>query len=290
VTRPEPGRRRVIALVAVFAAGLVLGAFGSDLRQQVTDRSAAEAELVAGSFAWPDRVVGEWTISELAARGELAVFMYNLGESAVTVIEARPHGWTPIENAEIATRMAAGEWARVPLVAWPDCAESPRREIELVVRTEDGDRDITVTSPGPVDLANMHRAECRLPESSGLAVDAVGPVVPERSTLRMEISLRHPGVRDADEITVARLNAEWSGFRARAAGLPAEIRRDDGAMTVELAWTIEDCNLAANLADMPLTVEVTGPESVAGEHRLQLPARGVAALARFSAVTCSSSR
>jgi hypothetical protein len=292
VTRPKPDRRRVLALVVIFATGLVLGAIGSDLRAQVADRSAAggQPNLVAGSFAWPPRTVSEWTISELAARGEFAVLMHNLGESAVTVIAARPHGWTPIGNAEIGTRVPAGEWARVPLIARPDCAESARPEIELVVRNRDGDQDITVASPGPVDLAEIHRTECQLPASSGLAVDTVGLVVHEHSTLRMQLSLRHPGVSDADEITVTRLVAEWSGFRAVGAGLPVELRPDDGKMTVELAWTIADCDLAANLADMPLTVEVTGPESVAGEHRLQLPARGVAALARFSAVTCSSSR
>lgn len=292
MTRPEPVRRRVAVLVAAFAAGLVLGAIGWDLRQQLPDRSAPvdQAVLVAGSFAWPDRVVFEWTISELAARGQFAVFMYNAGETAVTISAARPHGWAPIQNADLNTRVPPGEWAKVPLIARPDCAEFARPEIDLVVRTDDGDQDFTVASPGPVDLAEIHRTECQLPASSGLAADAVASVVQERSTLRMEISLRHPGGSDADEISVVRLGAEWAGFRAVAVGLPVEPQPDDGAMIVEVVWTIEDCGLATNLADMPLTVGLTGSESVAGEYRLLLPARGVAALARFSAVACSSSR
>ncbi len=290
MTRLRPGHRRMFALFAAFAAGLLLGAVGLDFRHQLADRlpGSDRAELVAGSFAWPTGVGAAWTISELAARGEFSVLMYNVGERAVTVVAARPHGWAPIENAQGATRVPAGAWARVPLIAWPDCAVSARPEIELTLRTDDGDREITIPAPGPFDLSIIHRDECQFPASLGLAVGAVGPIV-DGTTLSMEISLRFPGIQDIDDVAVAPLIAESSGFRALAAHRSAPVRHADGTMAVEVEWTVDDCDLAAGMGEMPLNIEITAPERVAREHHVRLPADGVAALARFSAVVCASS-
>ena len=211
--------------------------------------------------------------------------VFNLGQRDVTVLQAHPAGWTPTADAELAP-VAAGEWAKLSLAIAPDCEERARPELDLVVRTDGGDHDVTVPLE-PDYLVWPHWEACSNLERTGVALDAIGAVAVEQNRLRMKVALGHVAPAGSSEITVTTLGAERAGFRAEGTGLPVVVRPGGAAVTVDLLWTVERCDLADRLADVPVIARITSPDFVERNQPLELPGRGVAALAGFGGNQCA---
>jgi hypothetical protein len=296
VNRPEgglaSGRRRTIVLVAAFAVGSALGAAGWSVFEQAPGRSAVaeQASLLAGPVTWPIEPLGrELTISEAVTSGEINAGVFNLGEGAVTVLAARPAGWLPADGAEHPVVVPPGEWAEVPLLLRPNCAQRPRLELDLTVRTDSGGEHVTLPlPPDGIDLSASHRQVCSEYARRGISLDAVGDVAADGDALRMTIKLRHLGSGDSGDITLTELTANRAGFQGAGVDLPIVLRPDGVAVDVDMLWTVERCDLTDNLVDIPVVVRITRPDFVVRDQPLELPGRGVAALARFSAVACSA--
>lgn len=282
---------RMRTLVAALALGGVLGAAGWTGFEEVADRSAAagQAQLLAGSPIVALDQPGELLVEDFAAAGHLSVPVFNLGKRAVTVLEARPYGWLQTGDLEVGIPVPPGDWASVPLAIVPDCEEQARQELELVVRTDSGDRAVPVPLPSNVvDLTWPHGEACGEPGTTGVALDAVGGVVTDRDALRMEVTLRHLRAAASSEINVTALTAERAGFRAEGTGLPVVVRPGEPGVAVELVWTVAQCDLVGDLAEIPVVAQITSPDFAVRDQPLDLPGRGVAALARFSVAACSS--
>lgn len=287
---PASVRRRTIVLLASFAVGSALGAAGWSVLEQAPDRSAGakQASLLAGPVTWPIEPLGrELTISEAVTSGEISAGVFNMGERAVAVLAARPAGWLPADGAEHSVVVPPGEWAEVPLLLRPNCAQRPRPELELTVRTDSGGQRVTLLlPPDGIDLAASHRQMCSEHARKGIALDAVDGVVADGDALRMTIKLRHLGSGDSGDITVTQLTATRAGFQGAGVDLPIVLRPDGVAVDVDMLWTVERCDLADNLVDIPVVARITRPDFVVRDQPLELPGRGLAALARFSAVAC----
>jgi hypothetical protein len=282
-------RRRT--LVALFGLGGVLGAAGWTVFEEAADRSAGagQAELLAGTPAVALDLRAELLVEDLAVAGHLSVPVFNLGQRAVTVLEARLYGWLQTGDLELGIPVPPGDWASVPLTIVPDCGEQAQQELELVVRTDSGVRDVTVPlPPGSVDLTWPHGDACSEHRSTGVALDAVGGMLTDQDALRMEVTLRHLRAAASSEITVTSLTAERAGFRAEGTGLPVVVHPGEPGVGVELVWTVDQCDLVGDLAEVPVVARTTSPDFAVRDQPLELPGRGVAALARFSVAACPS--
>jgi hypothetical protein len=279
-------------LLTAFAVGTALGAAGWSMLEQAPGRSAVaeQASLLAGPVTWPIEPTGRGlTISEAVTSGEINAGVFNMGERAVTVLAARPAGWLPADGAEHLVVVPPGEWAEVPLLLRPNCAQRPRPELDLTVRTDGGGQRMTLPlPPDGIDLSASHRQVCSEHARRGIALDAVDGVVVDGDALRMTIKLRHLGSGDSGDITVTELTATRAGFQGAGVDLPIVLRPDGVAVDVDMLWTVERCDLTDNLADIPVVTRLTRPDFVVRDQPLELPGRGVAALARFSAVACSA--
>ncbi len=282
------GWRRILALVTVFAVGGLLGTSGWSLYEDAADRAATDrqVDLLAGFPMFPlERPIRAPVAGEPFTPNEITVAVFNLGQRDVTVLQARPAGWTLTADAQLAP-VAAGEWANLSLAIAPDCEEQARPELNLVVRTDGGDRDVTVPLE-PDFLTWPHGEACSKLELTGVVVDAVGTVAIEQNKLRMEVALRHLAPAGSNEITVIALSGERAGFRAEGAGLPVVVRPGETAVTVDLIWTVERCDLTDRLADIQVIAQITSPDFAVRDQPLELPGRGVAALGRFGGGQCS---
>lgn len=279
--------RRMLALVTVFAVGGTLGASGWHLYENAAGLAATDSQVDV--FAGFPMVPVEQPAGGLITRhppipSELTVAVFNLGEREVAVLQARPAGWTLTADVEMAP-VAAWEWTNVSLPIAPDCDEPARPELNLVVRTENGDHDVTVPLE-PDFLSGIHGEACSNLELTGVAVDDVGAIAVEEDSLRMEVDLRHIQPAGASEVTVTALSAESAGFRAEGAGLPVTLRPGDPAVTIELLWTVEQCDHTDQLGEMSVVAQYVSADSSARDQRVQLPASAVAALARFGGAQC----
>ncbi|HEX6232635.1 MAG TPA: hypothetical protein VFZ63_05880 [Jiangellaceae bacterium] len=280
--------RRMLALVTAFAVGGTLGASGWHLYENAADPAATDSQvdLLAGFPMVPLEQPAREPIAGLPPiPRELTVAVFNLGQREVAVLQARPAGWTLTADLEL-TPVAAWEWTNLSLAIAPDCEEPARPELDLVVRTDGGDRDVTIPLV-PDFLTWLHGEACSNLELTGVAVDDVGAIAVEEESLRMEVDIRHIQPTGASELTVTALSAESAGFRAEGTGLPVTLRPSDPGVTIELLWTVEHCELTDRLADIPLIAQITSPDFAVRDQPLELPGRGVAALGRFGGGQCS---
>jgi hypothetical protein len=277
----------MLALVTVLAVGGMLGASGWHLYENTAGPAATDSQvdLLAGFPMVPfEQPAGGPNDGPPPIPRELTVALFNLGQHDVAVLQARPAGWTLTADMDTAA-VAAWEWTTVSLAIAPDCEEPARPELDLVVRTENGDRDVTVPLE-PDFLAWLHGEACSDLELTGVAVDDVGAVAFEEDRLRMEVDLRHIQPSGASEVTVTALSAESAGFRAEGIGLPVTLAPGDRAVTIELLWTVDECDHTDRLGELFVVAQYVSADSSASDQRVQLPASAVAALARFGGAQC----
>jgi hypothetical protein len=228
--------------------------------------------------------IREPIVGEPPIPSEFTVAVFNLGQRDVAVLQARPAGWTLTADMEL-VHVAPGEWTNLSLAIAPDCEERAQPELDLVVRTDGGHYDVTV----PLDpdfLAGLHGEACSNLQLTGVAVDDVGAVAIEEDSLRMEVILRHIQPTGSSGVTVTALSAESAGFRAEGTGLPVTLRPGDPAETIELLWTIEQCDLTDRLRELSVVAQYVSADSSARDQLVELPVRAVAALARFGGAQC----
>lgn len=278
--------RRMLALVTVFAVGGVLGASGWHLYENAADPAAddSQVDLLAGFPSPLERPAREPIAGPPPIPNEITVAVFNLGQRDVTVVQARPVGWTLTADVELAP-VAAWEWTNLSLAIAPDCEEPARPELDLVVRTEGGDSDVTLPLV-PDFLAWLHGEACSNLELTGVAVDDVGAIAMEEDGLRMEVDLRHIQPTGASEVTVTALSAESAGFRGEGTGLPVTLRPGDAAVTIELLWAVEHCDRTDRLRELSVVAQYVRADSSARDQLMELPVRAVAALARFGGAQC----
>jgi hypothetical protein len=133
----------------------------------------------------------------------------------------------------------------------------------------------------------MHGEACSKLELTGVAVDDVGAVAIEEDSLRMEVDLRHIQPTGSSDVTVTALSATSAGFRAEGIGLPVTLRPEDPAVTIELLWTVEQCDLTDRLGELSVVAQYVSADSSARDQRVELPASAVATLGRFGGGQCS---
>lgn len=278
----ERGWPRLGVLVGVCALGAVLGAYGWSAREEAAELSseALAANLIAGP-------VSPEVDDEGAGWGSgLVGAIYNLGRRDVTLLEARPSGWTPMADAARPTPLPPREWTNVPLVAAPDCTSNVRPELDLLVRTERGDRLVTVPLRQDGEyLALFHQSTCQQPDFVDIEVVDAAALPLDDGALAMRLGLRQVGPPDGRDITVLGVSGETAGFRATSSGLPV-VLPPGGTQTVTTRWAVEECALTNDLAKVNLVVRLEGPDVGKRNQPVWLPGHIVAALARFGVAEC----
>jgi hypothetical protein len=277
----------MLALVTVFAVGVLLGASGWHLYENAAGPAATDSQVnvIAGFPMVPiEQPAREPIVGPPPIPSEITVAVFNLGQRDVAVLQARPAGWTLTADVALAP-VAAWEWTNLSLAIAPDCEEVARPELDLVVRTDDGDRDVTVPLV-PDFLTWLHGEACSNLGLTGVAVDDVGAVTVEEDSLRMEVDLRHIQPTGSSDVIVTALSAESAGFRAEGTGLPITLRPGDPAMTIELLWAVEHCDRIDRLRELSVAVQYVSADSSARDQLVELPVRAVAALARFGGAQC----
>lgn len=277
-----PSWGSMVVLGCVFAVGVAAGSFGWQARERAVEEAtaAAEAELVAGPVtveSWPDG-------REAAPWWELTAAVYNLGSREVTALAAWPSGWS-VAEAGTPTTLPPDEWTVLPLTVVPECAAAVEPELELVVRTDAGEQELTLPlqpRDGTVYWGRMRQSMCG-EQQEGVVLDGLTTRRGD-GHLEMSLDLRHPGSPDASEIVVTEVYRDTAGFHAAGSGLPLAIRGGDTG-TARVVWTVEACELTDDLGDLAVALRLES-DSVSREQTVQLPGSAVAALARFGVSEC----
>lgn len=270
-------RRRwpwVVALLAAFAVGVLGGGYASDLNTAGAQQDGAGlAVMITG---------GDGNPASLGRTPDerLSLSLYNMGDSAVTVSEAHPVGWTVAADTQ--RTAPPRQWTTVPLSIRPDCDEKPADQVRLRVHGESTDEQLTlrVHDGGDQALAR-HSKLCGRPESTV----TVEYVETERhdGELEMRVSVKLRGARDASRTYSYPSILEISGLRAEIAH-PSLTLRSGEAATVTMRWTVERCAeiRGPSLVSVPVLAAV---QEGVDTPFLSNPA--TAALARFSAEECA---
>ncbi|MFW6091801.1 MAG: hypothetical protein ACODAF_07950, partial [Actinomycetota bacterium] len=255
-------------LLVAFAVGTVAGGYAASQQAESGDVSGLAA-MIALESSGPGP-------AGPSSGDQLRLSLYNTGDTAVTVREARPLGWT----AETGTdrTVPPQQWTTVPLRISPDCDAAPGDRIRLRVNGdgEDGE-DGEVTLPlraGLGQVAARHAYLCSRPASTVSIDDVETRAVDDE--LEMRLSMRLQGPSDASQTISYPSVVEGSGYRLEVVPPSVTLRSGETA-TVTARWTVADCGETDPLgAAVQLTVG-------GGAAEPQFPNQVPAALARFSA-------
>lgn len=274
---PRQGRPLAAALAAVFAVGAAVGAYGWSVRDRIAESS--DIELAAGAVTVEVPSVGTLAASNY----RVVASVFNADDSDVTVVEARPPGWT-VTGSQPSITLPAREWASIPLTVAPDCHDvPPTPELELRLGAESGGQLVTLPlRPHTSDAFALHSVLCSENEAAvHLLLDDI-ETVSDDDALNMTIPVRMTAGR-TEPVTLSGLDATTPALRATAAGLPMRLAPGETA-TVTVHWTVEDCAAVDQLGEVLLRTRTERP----GTIDFPLPGRAVAALARLGVDSCSS--
>ncbi|HEX6231687.1 MAG TPA: hypothetical protein VFZ63_01030 [Jiangellaceae bacterium] len=277
------GWPRFGVLLGICTFGAVLGAYGWTAHEQVAELSAAalEVNLIAGSVSLELGEEGDGWNSGLVGT------IYYHGRRDVTILAARPAGWVPVGDGARPIPIPPREWTSVPLAATPDCTAPVRPELELLVRTERGDRQVTVPFRQSGEyLALFHQSACLLPEFVDIEVVDADALPPDDGALVIRLGLRHIGPPDGREITVLGVGGETAGFRATSSDLPI-VLPPGATQTITMRWSVNECTRTAELAEVDVVVRLKSPDLGRQNQPVYLPGHIVAALARFGVAECA---
>lgn len=284
---PRQGWPLAVAVVAAFAVGATAGGYWWSVRDGVNGVSSGE--LIAGPVTRQESSVLGGESSQLNGLGAVAesaftlsASVFNAGDNDVTVVDARPAGWT-VAASPPETRIPAGEWASIPLTISPDCAQAaPDPELELQLGAESADQRVTVPmfTRGGSTFGSFWLLLCS-PAGLGAVLNDI-EIISEDGGVEMRITLRQPSWR-ADDVAVDHLGTNTGAFRAAASDLPLRVAPGETEATT-LRWSVADCAaLSGRLGSIDLVMQAQG----SAETLVPLPGRAVAALTRLGVQSCS---
>ncbi len=258
-------------LLVAFAVGVTAGGYAAGQRA-----GAEDVPDLAAMIALEDEEAAQ---AGRPSGHRLSLSLYNLGDSAVTVREARPLGWTAGTGTE--RTVPPRQWTAVPLSITPDCDDEPGDRVRLRVSGDGEDDQVTLpVRAGASEAAARHSALCSRPESTVTVEDVETRTLD--GALEMRLSLQLQGPPDASHTIVYPRGGEVAGYRLEIVRPPLTLRSGETA-TVTARWTVADCDGTNALGGAPLLAVVGS----AAEGPF-LPDRATAALARFSADECST--
>lgn len=263
-------------LLVAFAVGVVAGGYAANLRATPTQHVADLAAMIALEDGEP-APVGE------TAGERLSLSLYNMSDSAVTVSEMRPLGWTVETDTELT--VPPMQWTPVPLSIAPDCDAEPAGQVRLRVHGDGTDEQVTLRVRDGASLAEMRHLElCTRPAPSRLIVEDV-ETRRHDGELEMRLSLQLQGAPDASRTLSYPSSVGVSGLRVEITTSSETVRPGETA-TVTMRWTVDECLRTDEfaLAGAPLLTAVGEAVGIP-----LLPDRAAAALARFSAEECAAS-
>lgn len=277
----RPSWRLWLALILAFSLGVTAGAYGLSLRENAADEAeqAAEANLIAGS------VIGR--IDPASEIQQLGVLMLNNGPRDIEVLNAHPLGWAT-HTSRPAT-IPSSEWGTVRIAVEPICDSPAPTALAVQVRTDAGDKSVTVPLPPGGGMLNEAQEQmCGADPGVRYAINA-GRISEleqlEPDTLLMRVELR-PAV-PATDLEVTAVNASAGGLLATAVNLPIVFRSDRRSPSpLDLSWRITSCEATSLLGDVAPQVTVTLPDETTYRTHVILPGQAVAMLARFALTEC----
>jgi hypothetical protein len=281
LTRRPSWQLWLVAILA-FCLGVAGGGYAWSLRTQAADEAeqAAQAEIIVGN------VVGR--IDPASQIQHLGVLMLNNGPRDIEVLNAHPLGWATHSSRR--TLIPSSAWGSVRISVQPICDSPEPTELAVQVRTDAGDRTVTVAlPPGGSMLDEAHDQACGTDPGLRYAINAGRVSVldsTEPDTLRMRIVLRLSV--PATELSVIAVNASASGFLATATNLPVTFRSDRlSPGLLELSWRVTSCVATGMLSDVAPQLTVMLPDETTYRTHVILPGQAVAILARFAIDQCA---
>lgn len=271
-------------LVAILA--FCLGAAGGGYAWSLRTQAAEEAEQAAQANIIVGNVVGQ--IDPASQIQHIGVLMLNNGPRDIEVLNAHPLGWATHSSRQ--TLIPSSEWAAVRISVQPICDSPAPTELAVQVRTDAGDRTVTVALPPGGNMLNeAHEQACGTNPGVRYAIIAGRVSVldsTEPDTLLMRIELR-PSV-PAIELSVMAVNASASGLLATPTNLPVMFRSDRRSPSpLELSWRVTSCDATAMLGDIAPQLTVMLPDETTYRTHVILPGQAVAMLARFALAQCA---
>lgn len=259
-------------LLVAFAVGVTAGGYAANQRAESQDVPDLAA-MIALEYVEP-------APAGRSPGHRLGLSLYNMGDSAVTVREARPLGWTAETGA--ARTVPPRQWTAVPLSITPDCDDEPGDRVRLRVNGDGADDQVTLpVRAGASEAAARHSALCSQPASTVTVEDDVETRTLD-GALEMRLSLQLQGPPDASRTIMFPRGGEVAGYYLEIVRPPLTLRSGETA-TVTARWTVADCDDTNPLGGAPLLTVVGS----AAEGPF-LPDRATAALARFGAEECST--
>ena len=269
-------------LVVAVVAGLIVGVLGGNARRDAADLSTAESQV--------DLIVGE-PLPSTHPRPQFQVPLYNAGPMEVELLSIHPKGWSVAESAvQHPITIPPDRWVPVRVRAVPDCTDFVSPDVlEVRVRTQAGERVISLALPMAGLMRDVHTAACRSFDRLGAYIDGVEIVAPLRAdtlTMRLMIHADDPNLRFA----LTDLTTNAPGFGLIHASLPVQFEPGevgpDISRPVDVTWEIVNCEAAKALSDVYLKLGFKSTNGDRQAERAPLPGRALAALARLDADQC----
>ncbi|HEX5994763.1 MAG TPA: hypothetical protein VFY84_06440 [Jiangellales bacterium] len=272
-------------LVAILA--FCLGAAGGGYAWNMRTQTAEEAEQAAAANIIIGNVIGR--VDPASQIHHFGILMLNNGPRAIEVLDAHPPGWASHNSRP--TTIPSSEWAAVRTSVQPLCEVPAPTQLTVQVRTDAGDKTVSVAlPPGGSLLSEAYDQACGPNQGLRYTIFAgrVGVLdSTEPDTLLMRIELR-PSV-PATDLTITAVDASASGLLATATNLPVTFRSDRRSPSVlELSWRVTSCEATAMLSDIAPQVTVTLPDESTYRTHVILPGQAVAILARFAVAQCAA--
>jgi hypothetical protein len=218
----------------------------------------------------------------------LGVLMLNNGPRDIEVLSVHPLGWATHNSRP--TTIPSSEWASVRMSVEPFCDSPAPTQLAVQVRTEAGDKTVTVAvPPGGGMLNQAHEQLCGADPGVRYAIVAgrtteLQPTEP--GTLLMRVELRPAVPATALEITA--VNASAAGYLATPTNLPITFRDDRRSPNpLDLSWRVTSCEATALLSDVAPQMTVTLPDGTSYRTHVVLPGQAVAMLARHALLECT---
>ncbi|MFW6091112.1 MAG: hypothetical protein ACODAF_04505 [Actinomycetota bacterium] len=282
ISAPRQGWPLAVSVVAVFALGTAAGAYGWSVYDRAGESS--EAVLLAGPVTTQDgRALGVDTVGvgaeDFGADSfDVSANVFNGGDSDVTVVDVRPHGWI-VDSSPPATRVPAGEWASIPVTVTPDCAGPwPDSGVDVRLDSERGVVTAQAATRNGEGFRVFWVVLCTGPGIRPLLDDI--EITADGDVLDMRVPV-HVAAWRSDAVTLLGMDSAAPAFQATAPGLPLQLAPGD-TETVTLHWTVENCRTVSQLSDVQL-----GTRTDAQGNLFALPGHAVAALARLGVAACT---
>jgi hypothetical protein len=283
--RPPTWRQAGVVLgamvLAVVATTLVL-----DARDEAV-QSAAAAETV-------DLIAGE--IQDLhgfdpgQTTVRLNVTVYNAGPRDVDILSIHPIGWsTPADEGPAARTLTVGEWTGISMPVVPSCDGPTPPTLEAEVRTEAGERVVTLErsrsrdgySPSLEWIRDEFCGPAFERERVWMWVTDIELLTADSDGLPMRLLIQAEPV---DGVVITEVMTGTPGLDVESVDLPATLSNDLGSSGVDVVWSVTDCDEATTFDDADVRFQVDGKGPVGSDPLL--PTAAVVALARYALTVC----